>query len=375
MFVPVDVGDVSECLVVVEMDDFGVVVSSVVLQCHVNSVVFCFSSGGRHTRCALVTGVQTCALPIFAVHAPAGLAAAAAEALRRDDFAALPSGLQVVTAAGLGASYWAALRKREEPYALVVRPDRTRRIEWRMFMGTYKGATDLVTKWVWPWPAFHATKLCARLGITPNQVTFASLLLVIAAFYWFWHGNWWPGLLAAWGMTFLDTVAGKLARITLKSSKLQRLRSRHRPRSSAVLVLGLGGRLAERPPCPKRAHPAAHAGGHRRRLCAAAGDRGHRAVAPRAGDPCVAPRRHLVSPDHRAAQPEPAVADGLRRRRAARPRLWRGGGVDWLVPAAAPGATRPGAGRGTRRQAALVDGGAGVTAAAKPGIEIGRAHV
>src|SRR3546814_5447529 len=27
-------------------------------------VVFCFSSRRRHTRCALVTGVQTCALPI-----------------------------------------------------------------------------------------------------------------------------------------------------------------------------------------------------------------------------------------------------------------------------------------------------------------------
>src|SRR3546814_6537466 len=26
---------------------------------------FFFSSRGRHTRCALVTGVQTCALPIF----------------------------------------------------------------------------------------------------------------------------------------------------------------------------------------------------------------------------------------------------------------------------------------------------------------------
>src|SRR3546814_15954171 len=26
--------------------------------------VFCFSSSRRHTRCALVTGVQTCALPI-----------------------------------------------------------------------------------------------------------------------------------------------------------------------------------------------------------------------------------------------------------------------------------------------------------------------
>src|SRR3546814_4895536 len=28
-------------------------------------VIFCFSSRRRHTRCALVTGVQTCALPIF----------------------------------------------------------------------------------------------------------------------------------------------------------------------------------------------------------------------------------------------------------------------------------------------------------------------
>src|SRR3546814_3373874 len=28
-------------------------------------VLFFFSSGRRHTRCAVVTGVQTCALPIF----------------------------------------------------------------------------------------------------------------------------------------------------------------------------------------------------------------------------------------------------------------------------------------------------------------------
>src|SRR3546814_6924761 len=34
------------------------------------SVVF-FSSRRRHTRCALVTGVQTCALPIFPHPAPA----------------------------------------------------------------------------------------------------------------------------------------------------------------------------------------------------------------------------------------------------------------------------------------------------------------
>src|SRR3546814_16181958 len=28
---------------------------------------FCFSSRRRHTRCALVTGVQTCALPLLAI--------------------------------------------------------------------------------------------------------------------------------------------------------------------------------------------------------------------------------------------------------------------------------------------------------------------
>src|SRR3546814_5329827 len=36
-------------------------------------VVFFFSSRRRHTRCALVTGVQTCALPICSTAAPKGI--------------------------------------------------------------------------------------------------------------------------------------------------------------------------------------------------------------------------------------------------------------------------------------------------------------
>src|SRR3546814_9024729 len=39
-------------------------------------VSFFFSSRRRHTRCALVTGVQTCALPIWS-HSTAGLLAIA----------------------------------------------------------------------------------------------------------------------------------------------------------------------------------------------------------------------------------------------------------------------------------------------------------
>src|SRR3546814_3530933 len=40
--------------------------------------VFIFSSRRRHTRCALVTGVQTCALPISSASSPSCAAAAAA---------------------------------------------------------------------------------------------------------------------------------------------------------------------------------------------------------------------------------------------------------------------------------------------------------
>ncbi len=155
----------------------------------------------------------------LAVHAPAGLALQAAEVLRGGRIDAVADGLRPLQSAELGASYWQALRKREEPYALLPSVTDQAQTEWRMFMGTYKGATDLVTKWLWPRPAFHVTKFCASRGITPNQVTALSLVMVIAAFYWFWEGAWLPGLLAAWLMTFLDTVDGKLARITLKSSK------------------------------------------------------------------------------------------------------------------------------------------------------------
>src|SRR3546814_1575981 len=46
------------------------------------NIQFFFSSRRRHTRCALVTGVQTCALPISAVPRPAGSAVVEGLAMR-----------------------------------------------------------------------------------------------------------------------------------------------------------------------------------------------------------------------------------------------------------------------------------------------------
>src|SRR3546814_2434513 len=44
-------------------------------------VIFFFSSRRRHTRCALVTGVQTCALPISVILAEAPMLCAGISAL------------------------------------------------------------------------------------------------------------------------------------------------------------------------------------------------------------------------------------------------------------------------------------------------------
>jgi hypothetical protein len=77
-----------------------------------------------------------------------------------------------------------------------------------------------VTKHAWPHVALPLTRWCAQRGITPNQVTALSAVLVGVAFWLFWEGHFALGLLAAWWMTLLDTVDGKLARVTLTSSPM-----------------------------------------------------------------------------------------------------------------------------------------------------------
>jgi phosphatidylglycerophosphate synthase len=108
------------------------------------------------------------------------------------------------------------LRKKAVP--LLIPAANRQTVEKALFDDSYKGVTDLVTKHVWPPLALPATRWCAKRGITPNQVTLVSALLVGVAFWLFWHGHFAIGLAAAWAMTFLDTVDGKLARVTLQSS-------------------------------------------------------------------------------------------------------------------------------------------------------------
>ncbi len=132
----------------------------------------------------------------------------------------IPGELRMLTPAELGSGYSKALRKRAAPYAFRIGVHPTDEIERRMFHGAYKGVTDLVTKWIWPVPALWVTRWVAARGISANMVTTLSLVLVVAAMWLFAAGQFFPGLAAAWAMAFLDTVDGKLARVTLTSTRL-----------------------------------------------------------------------------------------------------------------------------------------------------------
>lgn len=162
-----------------------------------------------------------CALTSRAGHtvvAATGPLAAVAELLMG---AARTSGsLRTIAPDELVPPYTAQLRKRDPALLLPLLPGRERAIEAGLFDASYKGVTDFVTKYWWPAPALRVVRTLSRLHVTPNAVTVVSWALVILATWLFWRGDHGLGLAAAWLMTFLDTVDGKLARVTLSSSRL-----------------------------------------------------------------------------------------------------------------------------------------------------------
>jgi phosphatidylglycerophosphate synthase len=132
--------------------------------------------------------------------------------------AAPAAGIRLAEPGDLAPAYSTRLRKFDPPYIYPARAESIREIEDRIFQSSYKGVTDLITKWLWPRPAAAVVRVLARAEIQPNTVTALSWLLAVAAGVLFWQGWFALGLACGWLMTFLDTVDGKLARVTLTSS-------------------------------------------------------------------------------------------------------------------------------------------------------------
>lgn len=112
------------------------------------------------------------------------------------------------------------LKKKDLPYVLPITIRDTEQLESELFAQSYKGVTDLVTKWLWPFPAAHVTRLCIKNNWQPNDVTLLSYVFAALTCLFFYFGHFGVGLIIAWMMTFLDTVDGKLARVTVTSSRM-----------------------------------------------------------------------------------------------------------------------------------------------------------
>ena len=112
--------------------------------------------------------------------------------------------------------------RRSLPYWLHVVADAAtrKRLERQMFWENYKGSTDLLTRWVYPPIVWPLVLLCTRLRIHPNVVTLVSIAFTIAAVPLFARGDWIAGFLCAYAMSVLDSVDGKVARLTLTDSKI-----------------------------------------------------------------------------------------------------------------------------------------------------------
>jgi len=130
----------------------------------------------------------------------------------------MPNGLEIIRAEDHRDFYNKALRKIEWPFLMRVMPESVAEIERRSYYASYKGVTDLLTKYLWPEWALVLTRIAARIGLTPNMVTAIGAVFNLLAMLAFWHGHYWAGMTCGLIFMVLDTVDGKLARCTITSS-------------------------------------------------------------------------------------------------------------------------------------------------------------
>jgi phosphatidylglycerophosphate synthase len=118
-------------------------------------------------------------------------------------------------------TYLVDLRRHLGPYLIPVPNEAARaRVERFLFDSNYKGSTDFLTKWVYPPLVWPMVRTLAARHVHPNWVTAVSIVATFAAIPFFAAGAWLPGLALGYAMSVLDSVDGKLARLTHSHSKL-----------------------------------------------------------------------------------------------------------------------------------------------------------
>lgn len=157
-------------------------------------------------------------VPALAHAADAGQAARVAAAMAAGVPLADTAGLEVIAYEDGPTIENKQLRKRETPFLMPLTAATLRPIERASYFGAYKGVTDVLTKYLWPEWALVLTRICAKLGVTPNMVTTIGAVFCVIATVLFAYGHYWAGMATGLVFMVLDTVDGKLARCTITSS-------------------------------------------------------------------------------------------------------------------------------------------------------------
>ncbi|TXL74165.1 CDP-alcohol phosphatidyltransferase family protein [Vineibacter terrae] len=142
------------------------------------------------------------------------------------DMHALGAGLlaagtaQRLTAEGFDAHV--ALQRRDVPFWVRRIGDAASRaaVERFLFDASYKGSTDVFTRYVYPYLVWPLTRLATRWRVHPNTITWVGIVATFAAVPCFALGWWAWGFVLAYVMSVLDSVDGKVARLTFTSSAL-----------------------------------------------------------------------------------------------------------------------------------------------------------
>lgn len=166
----------------------------------------------RQPACVLMLGNRA-----VLAHLPAGMDPAPLIAAMTTRAAWSGSGLERLDS-GAAQVTNLQLRKRGQPFVMPLDAANPDPVERAAYNASYKGVTDALTLHLWRGLAFHLTRIAARIGMTPNQVTTVGALLCIATFFLFRRGDYWLGMATGFGFMVLDTVDGKLARCTGQSS-------------------------------------------------------------------------------------------------------------------------------------------------------------
>jgi len=113
------------------------------------------------------------------------------------------------------------LRRDMPYYILPVRSQKDRAAaEHFMFWANYKGSTDVFTRYVYPFLVWRLVRPLAHLRVHPNWVSGFNIVLGIAAVPAFAMREYVIGFLCAYVMSVLDSVDGKLARLTYTDTQL-----------------------------------------------------------------------------------------------------------------------------------------------------------